>query len=116
MNCDRCMPKICDADEKKREEPPTRRLDRVSGSAPKPPELGFGWKRDTIDYGDDGMATIYTQGDAFRAGAEYMRRSAQVVYESAPYCGTTIQLPRMLMPDALRIDDAAAGYVEGLGR
>lgn len=54
--------------------------------------------------------------DAFRAGAEYMRRSAQVVYESAPYCGTTIQLPRMLMPDAERIDAAAAGYVEGIDR
>ncbi len=64
MNCDRCIPKVCDPDESKREEPPTRRLDRVSGSAPKPPELGFGWKRDTLDYGADGMATIYTQGDA----------------------------------------------------
>lgn len=54
--------------------------------------------------------------EAFAAGAEYMRRSAQVVYEAAPYCGTTIKLPGMLMPDAERIDAAAVGYVEGIGR
>lgn len=48
--------------------------------------------------------------EAFAAGAEYMRRSAQVVYEAAPYCGTTIQLPRMLMPDAERIAAAADAY------
>lgn len=60
------------------------------------------------DLGEPGECV--TLVDAFRAGAEYMRRSAQVVYEGAPYCGTTIQLPRMLMPDAARIDAAAAGY------
>ena len=54
--------------------------------------------------------------EAFAAGAEYMRRSVQMVREDAPYCGTAIPLPRLVMPDAARIDAAAAGYVEGLGR
>ncbi len=54
--------------------------------------------------------------EAFAAGAEYMRRSVQMVREDAPYCGTAIPLPRLVMPDAERIDAAAAGYVEGLDR
>lgn len=46
--------------------------------------------------------------DAFRAGAEYMRRSAHL--------RLTGRYQVVTLPDAERIDAAAAGYVEGLGR
>lgn len=57
--------------------------------------------------------------DAFRAGAEYMRRSSRIVHDEVPAIGSAYQsgrdfvrVPRMEMPE--RIDAAAAGYVEGL--
>lgn len=47
--------------------------------------------------------------DAFRAGAEYMRRSTSARVEPpGPHWA------RITAPDAERVDAAAAGYVEGL--
>ena len=44
-------------------EPATRKIPHVASEKPLE-ALGFGWKRDVLDYGRDGKATIYQQGDA----------------------------------------------------